>query len=407
MPLIDRFVDGVSTDRSSLLTLLQSARVFGERCRLYLYHTVSIKTTSSGDLTAHSRLLYDHLLLHPRTGRFVCRVEYKFYTPVIPIPPIQPFVAFVPTTEPPLKPGDGVPLSPMIPELARCMPNVREVHLDGLDCSTNAVPEASVRSLTKLSMHRSCWAGDAVKQLYYFLCECPQLTSLELRNVALSNDTDSSGVAPSITGALTCPSLVNLTLTDRDHTFFYLIPAGIRRFFVLAEVESIISPNKGWPLIQKTVRYLADQLTLLFISPPYNLIEGLIVPIFRIPHVVISFRQAIFSMSYRLKTLDVVCGLYDLYTHMSANQHVLSLRTLGDLLNSFVQESMVVRIFIVTEADPPGRYDDGTGPIIYNPLGTMRKIKEMMVFGDKPDTHFMWVKTITDRIHFSFMHEQQ
>ncbi len=133
-------------------------------------------------------------------------------------------------------------------------------------------------------------------------------------------------------------------------------------------------------------------------------VEGLIKPIFRIPHVVISFRQAVFSMvwlealknhtrahnqagqSYRLKKVDIVCSLYNISMYVSVNKHVLNLRAMGDLLNSFVQESMVVRSFIVTEADPPGCYNDGTGPIIYDPLGTMRKIKQMMVFGDKLDT---------------------
>ncbi|KAF9040212.1 hypothetical protein BDZ89DRAFT_1060631 [Hymenopellis radicata] len=56
---------------------------------------------------------------------------------------------------------------------------------------------------------------------------------------------------------------------------------------------------------------------------------------------------------------------------------------MGDLLNSFVHQHIVVKIFIVTEADPPSRYNDGT---------------------DRPDR---LVKTTMDKIHFRFMHEEQ
>ncbi len=245
--------------------------------------SVVAPTCIATSISKRLRLFYDHLSAHAGTGRFVSRVKYRSGTSGVSPEPVWRIATFTPP--PSLKPGDGVPLSPMVPELARRMPNVQKAYLNGFDCSPNSISETSVRGilppstdfLAKLSIHRSCWAGDAVTELYYFLCACPRL--LELTNVAMvSTPTGASSSAQITTSALTCPTIVNLAVTDRNHSLFYLIPAGyvflrksLRRFFVITELDSVLSPNKGWPLIQNTTRFLCDLLTVLFIAPPYNL----------------------------------------------------------------------------------------------------------------------------------------
>ncbi len=296
--LVDRFVDHLSADKSSLLKLLCTSAVFGERCRSYIYRSVLIRTVN-GDLTDDSRLLHDLLVAYD-TGRFVSTVRYKFQsvapredTPVdeegqrlirltIPAPP-QPYHSLIP--------GNNPALSALVSELAMHLPHAREVSLEGLDASPMVSNDAALSSvvsspasLTKLALYRSCWAGTPATRLSRFISACPRLTSLELMHVGLYDDAKTVSFSiPTLDAVdpLTGPSIVELTLTDRDRPFFYLIPSGylslrksLRRLFVVTDRSGYAWPNPDWPAIKDTISYFSDQLTVLFVSPPFFLVNG-------------------------------------------------------------------------------------------------------------------------------------
>ncbi|KAF9017008.1 hypothetical protein BDZ89DRAFT_1075119 [Hymenopellis radicata] len=419
--LIDSIVDNLSTDKSSLLKLLH--------CRSYIYRSVLIRTLN-GHLTDNSCLLHDLLVAYD-TGRFVCAVAYKFESvapredsPVdedgrrlirvrIPAPP-QPHHSRIP--------GEGPALSALIPELALRLPNVREVSLEGLDASPLVAADAVVpsvisspASLTKLAVYRSCWAGSTpATRLSRFISACPHLTSLELMHVGLFDDAETASSSIPSLGAvdpLAGPSVTELTLTDRDHPFFYLIPSGylslrksLRRLFVITDRNGYAWPNPDWPAIKDTISYFGDQLTVLFISPPFFLVDGYTIdPIVRailnVPHLVLSFPGVMATRmwleaikrathrSQRLRKLDVVMRLEGLEFEMG-------LRPLGNALNSLVTESMSLRYIV---ADPTTRA---------TPFSAQRfklRLKDMMGIGEPEGVQFLSADRDYDNMYVEFM----
>ncbi|KAF9040216.1 hypothetical protein BDZ89DRAFT_1156735 [Hymenopellis radicata] len=438
--LIDSIVDNLSTDKSSLLKLLGTSPVFAERCRSYIYRSVLIRTLN-GNLTDNSRLLHDLLVAYD-TGRFVSTVGYKFESVApredslvdedgrrlirvrIPAPP-QPHHSPIP--------GKGPALSALVPELALRLPNVRVVSLEGLDASPLVAADAAVpsvisspASLKKLAVYRSCWAGTPTTRLSRFIFACPHLTSLELMHVGLFDDAETASSSIPSLGAvdpLAGPSVIELTLTDRDHPFFYLIPSGylslrksLRRLFVITDRNGYAWPNPDWPAIKDTISYFSDQLTVLFISPPFFLVDGYTIdPIVRailnVPHLVLSFPGVMATRmwleaikraahrSQRLQKLDIVMRFEGLEFEMG-------LRPLGHALNSLVTESMNVRYIVADPTNPNDSGDTFLSRPAYSGEAAQRfklRLKDVMGIGEPEGVQFLSADRDYDKMYVEFM----
>lgn len=113
--------------------------------------------------------------------------------------------------------------------------------------------------------------------------------------------------------------------------------------------------------------------------------------------------QDLYRQKYRLKNWDIVFSLYDLSGY-SLSRETSILPALGTLLNSFVRDSISVRIILATEPKPPGEYlNDGSFPRLRDPSGVMRDVKRVMGVGEKVGTPFVSAKSNMDDVHRKFV----